>query len=371
MVLSEHQQSPKTEGASLVRSIAASYRPAEWWCDHLCNVLSENVKVERFPQASGGQSGYSWTDDLAKLLRDFDPGSSLYFGSREMLFSELPNLKYATAIYYDYFPHDMEGFWAAFLFDFVFVTSKKGLNHLASAGHRNVHWLPHGFDASLEYNQTLERIYDVGFVGTTILKTHAKRRALLTALARRYKMNDYTQPVFRNDLYRVYNQSKIVVNIPHLGGFNMRNFEAMACGALLMTEDLGSDQADLFQNGHHLVTYSSTEDLFGKIDFYLRNSDARQHIAGEGQKEVIAKHSYQHRARAFLRVVQANPSARGRSEDANIISRAYSSFYHRNHRLDLLLRLMRSPQNNLGTRFRICARFLRCFIAQLCRPAVP
>src|SRR5205823_881666 len=133
-----------------------------------------------------------------------------------------------------------------------------------------------------------EKVYDVGFVGSLELPaTRSERIDVLGRLERKYRLNDYRQPVFGDDMMRVYNMSRIVVNIPWANGLNMRTFEAMASGALLLTKT-AAGQPELFTDGMHLVTYRDSSDLIDKIDYYLQHDKERQDIACAGRTEVLA-----------------------------------------------------------------------------------
>ena len=86
----------------------------------------------------------------------------------------------------------------------------------------------------------------------------------------------------------------------------MRVFEAVACGSLLLTNDLTDNgQAELFQDGVHLATYREPEDLLDKLAYYLERDKVRERIAAAGRAEAIEKHTYRHRMERLLREVEA------------------------------------------------------------------
>ena len=87
---------------------------------------------------------------------------------------------------------------------------------------------------------------------------------------------------------------------------NMRVFEALASGSLLVTNDLSENgQAELFRDGVHLATYREAEDLLDKLAFYLSREPLREKIAAAGRAEVLAKHTYRHRMERVLREAEA------------------------------------------------------------------
>jgi hypothetical protein len=245
------------------------------------------------------------------------------------------------------------------LFDQVFTTMKDSVEVLRREGCRNVSWLPYGFDTSIRNEPEREKIYDVAFVGSLDLpNTKDERRDILGSLEGKYRLNDYRKPVFGDELIRTYNQARIVVNIPLrvAGGFNMRFFEAMASGALLLTKDLGYSRADLFQPGLHFVTYRDRADLMDKVEYYLRNDRERIGIAESGMTEVLSKHTYEHRATEVLQVMESGLCRNGRSPDVATENAALAVYYrYGRHSADLLADLAKSRGSSLTQRIRLSA----------------
>ena len=85
----------------------------------------------------------------------------------------------------------------------------------------------------------------------------------------------------------------------------MRVFEALACGSLLLTNDLDDNgQGDMFRDGTHLATYRDAHELMDKVGFYLARETVREQIAARGREEVLAKDTYRHRMELLLREVE-------------------------------------------------------------------
>jgi SAM-dependent methyltransferase len=94
----------------------------------------------------------------------------------------------------------------------------------------------------------------------------------------------------------------------------MRVFEALACGSLLITNDLADNgQSELFQSGVHLETYRDADEVIEKIRYYLTHEDTRERIAAAGRADVLATHTYRHRMETLLERVQgfSVPARRG------------------------------------------------------------
>jgi 2-polyprenyl-3-methyl-5-hydroxy-6-metoxy-1,4-benzoquinol methylase len=104
---------------------------------------------------------------------------------------------------------------------------------------------------------------------------------------------------------RTYSASRVVFNRSIANDVNMRVFEALACGSLLMTNDLGDNgQAEFFQDGVHLATYRDPEELLDKTAFYLSRDAVRERIAAAGREEALGRHTYRHRMTRLLQTVE-------------------------------------------------------------------
>jgi hypothetical protein len=307
----------------------------EWWFGHLATALARHLQVVECPMVRFNQPGHRVDADVSTLI-DANGHPSFYLGSSDQLFGGITELAMPTAIWSDYLPQAPAPVPAYFrLFDVVFYTQKDIGSALRHAGLSQAEWLPFAFDTNLRNDPDTERVYDVGFVGSLEQPaTRDERIHVLSCLERKYRLNDYRRPAFGDDMMRVYNRSRIAVNVPVPGGFNMRTFEAMASGALLMTKAVGNGQQDLFTDGVHFVTYRNSDDLLDKVDYFLRNDAERRGIAANGMREVMARHTYDHRAARVLEVMAEASPARARDRAARIS--AYAEFYDYLGRADLL-----------------------------------
>lgn len=81
----------------------------------------------------------------------------------------------------------------------------------------------------------------------------------------------------------------------------MRIFEAIGAGSLLLTNEIkGNGINDLLEFKMDYDTYSSSEDLLIKIDYYLNNETQRSEVATSGYKRIISSHKYSDRATEIL-----------------------------------------------------------------------
>lgn len=153
-----------------------------------------------------------------------------------------------------------------------------------------------------------QRRWDIAFVGSTTAQVYEKRRAILRAIRAHFAGRaavTLRAKVYVERLAALYADAKIVVNCAadFLRTINMRLFEGMGCGALVVT-DWVPDQERLFEDGKHYVIYRDVDDLLAKLDYYLARLDLAQQIATAGYRHAMARHTYEHRARELLEIIE-------------------------------------------------------------------
>lgn len=75
-------------------------------------------------------------------------------------------------------------------------------------------------------------------------------------------------------------------------GIPLRVLDIMACGGFVLS-NWQPEIAEYFEDGVEIVTYDSLDDGVRKIEYYLTHEDERRQIAGNGQRKVREKFSYQ------------------------------------------------------------------------------
>ena len=153
-----------------------------------------------------------------------------------------------------------------------------------------------------------ERKWDIAFAGNTSEGVYNRRRAILRAVREafsgRASMSLYAR-VYLHKLAALYGNAKIVLNCAAdgLSALNMRLFEGMGCGALVLT-DLVEHQDEIFEDGKHYAVYRDVDDLIAKLEYYLSHLDEAQRIAAEGRRHLLSRHTYEHRARELCAIVE-------------------------------------------------------------------
>ncbi len=197
-------------------------------------------------------------------------------------------------------------------FDYVFLAQEAHLDDFKREGIGNVAWLPLACSPELHDVPDQPRTIDVSFVGSLNDNTDPRRRRILEGVIERFP-NNAVGMQWTDQMARTYAQSKIVVNAAIKRDVNMRVFEALASGALLITDEADGLEA-LFIDGQHLVVYHNDDDLIDLIEYYLEHDDERERIAAAGRKLVYDRHTYDHRTDQLVRMVLEDTNKLGGME---------------------------------------------------------
>ena len=190
-------------------------------------------------------------------------------------------------------------------FDHVFLYHRNYLVHFSEHWADHVHWLPYACDLELFKPLGVERDLDVAFVGQP-MPTTTRRAMIIQQMAARYRINEQRY-YLREEIPSVYSRAKIVLNMPLADDLNFRTFEAMSCGALLLTQRVNNGQEVLFQEGVHYAAYANEQEMFEKVDHYLAHEADRASIAAVGLAEIRARHRLEQRIEQLLEKVTAAP----------------------------------------------------------------
>lgn len=187
-------------------------------------------------------------------------------------------------------------------FNLVVTTDEKGYKKRKKEGFNNVFLSQWGCNHFLYKKWNLPKIYDVSFVG----RCYGERKNFVNTL-KRQGINIATfgqgwesdNRVSQADLIKIYNQSKISLNISVASKEDKiqikgRDFEAPGCGSLLLTRD-AEEIAEYFVPGEEIITYQDVNDATEKIKYYLKNEDERERIAKNGYERIMRAHTIKKR----------------------------------------------------------------------------
>lgn len=189
-------------------------------------------------------------------------------------------------------------------FDHVFAAQRDGAQWLIEDGIEGAQWLPLACLPAVHRRHEVEKVHDVCFVGNLV---HGERERLIDLLRREFP-NTFVGQAYGDAMALEFSRSRIVFNRSVKNDVNMRVFEAVACGSLLVTNALtGNGQQELFRSGEHLVTYSTDVELLERVRYYLEHEDEREAIAACGMAHAHACHTYTHRMKHILEVAASAP----------------------------------------------------------------
>lgn len=142
----------------------------------------------------------------------------------------------------------------------------------------------------------LEKEYDVLLCGRDWERSVVFRKYALTKVA-------YRGPISFEETFKVYKSAKIILNLQNQNVYptqvTSRTFEILGAGGFQLTTRTPAVEK-LFTHRRHLVLSDAPAETLELVDYYLQNEQERQKIAMSGQEEVLAHHTYRHRAETFL-----------------------------------------------------------------------
>lgn len=117
----------------------------------------------------------------------------------------------------------------------------------------------------------------------------------------------YKGRAWGRDAFYAIASSKITINmhseIEPICADNMRLYEATGLGTFLIT-DWKQNLANLFEDGHELVSYRSDEECVEQIQYYLEHDEEREAIARAGQQRTLRDHTYYQRMKELVHIVE-------------------------------------------------------------------
>lgn len=211
-------------------------------------------------------------------------------------------------------------------YDYYFTNSKGSINEYKIKGLKNVFYLPVGCYPSVHRKlmDINHKKYDICFAGDW----GPKREEVLSSLALGFnvfifgpweKKKIKKDSVLANsiakdrcfspeEMVRIFNQSKIVLNIHSWfgkwdHGTNPRIFEANGCGAFQIC-DYKDEIPELYEPEKEIVLYKSIEELKEKLSFFLTREKERNDIAEKGFLKTINHHTYEHRLKEMFLIAK-------------------------------------------------------------------
>lgn len=205
----------------------------------------------------------------------------------------------------------INSFWQhpfAQIFDLVLTDQKPDAEILQQNG-VNAHWFPLAADTEIYKPSNQHKKYDISFVGSRNPSTRTKRENILSLLENHFDINIFSGDPFLSPLETasVYNQSHIVLNENLFPSVNLRLFETMACGTVVLTEENDIGLRDLFIDQKHILTYNS-DNLIEKTSEFLNKIFKLEQISQRSAQLIAEKHSMEKRATQLMELIEATPA---------------------------------------------------------------
>jgi len=155
-------------------------------------------------------------------------------------------------------------------------------------------FVPKGYDQTLLSYQRRERDIELAFIGSTKSVAYSGRKALLDELGRHENLL-VTKTKSGEEYADILNRIRFFVSADvGMGEYMIKNFEAMACGCVLLAYDHGEleNSALGFVDMENLVLYRGIDDLRKKLDVLRRDPAQATAIAEAGQRLVVQRYGF-------------------------------------------------------------------------------
>ncbi|MDB5104772.1 MAG: hypothetical protein JWP91_2461 [Fibrobacteres bacterium] len=190
------------------------------------------------------------------------------------------------------------------LFDAVFCAQRNQVGALAAYRtlQSPVTWLPLSFGGEPEFLPWEGRQIDVSFVGTLDAALNPARTALFDSL----RSGGRSIHAVQGDYQAVYRTSRAVINQSVHDDLNLRCFEAMGKGALLITDRITHSLEEIGIPGEDFLVYrpGDAADLETKIAWALAHPSEAGAMAKRGHDKVIREHRIRHRIARITEVLE-------------------------------------------------------------------
>jgi hypothetical protein len=225
-------------------------------------------------------------------------------GSMKYFPKGLENLKCKTAWYgidthMDYRKHLAIGR----LFDVSFIAQKEFTSQLLHDGLTNVYWLPLAFEQNLSCSFNSSKEYLISYVGSNNSNMHPLRYELIDAIKKNFNECFFGRAT-PLEMANIYSRSYMVFNKSINNDVNMRYFEAMGEGAVLLTDKaINNGVEELFQKNVHYLEYDSATELIDLIKRLKNDKNNLIEIGKKAKENVLTFHTYSNRAETILNII--------------------------------------------------------------------
>lgn len=155
-------------------------------------------------------------------------------------------------------------------------------------------FVPKGYDQTLLSDQGRERDIELAFVGSTNSVAYSGRKALLDELGQVEKLV-VTRTKSGEEYCDTLNRIQFFVSADvGMGEYMIKNFEAMACGCVLLAYDQGDaeNRALGLQDMHNVVFYRDIPQLRTKLAVLRSDPNLARRIAVKGRDLAVSQFGF-------------------------------------------------------------------------------
>lgn len=189
----------------------------------------------------------------------------------------------------------------------ILCTGKELSQKLRNEGY-DAQYFTKAYDSSFLKNLALERDIELGFIGSLRTGVYKYRKQFLEELSKKESLF-ITKTQAGDEYLNMLNRIKFFVSadIP-FGEYMIKNFEAMACGCVLLTWSQSDieNEAVGFIDMQNVVLFKTMDELQDKLHTLRNNPELCKEIAANGQKLVNEKHTWIDAGNKIIELLQAD-----------------------------------------------------------------
>jgi spore maturation protein CgeB len=187
----------------------------------------------------------------------------------------------------------------------VLVSSLHVQKRLCAEG-VDARFISKGYDQQFFANQQDVRDIEAAFLGSLKGHSYSERSDMIAAIAAGSSLY-IGRTETREEYLGLLNRIRIFISADvGMGEYMIKNFEAMACGCVLLAWSQGEeeDSALGFEDGKNVMLYRSVKEAIEKIDRLKANPELAERIARAGQAFVEQHYTFARVGRDLARAIE-------------------------------------------------------------------
>jgi hypothetical protein len=240
------------------------------------------------------------------------------------------------------------------LFDLALVCHPGYPEYFQEKGHPECMLFPHAVRRKYYEAPLPEKTLDLAMVGRLDGENYTYRRACMEVVNDLGIRTNETDKYYEYpEMAETYRSAKMGLNVSRddfLRDANLRCFEVMAGGALLLTPKPTELSQLGLKDETHFVGFESAQDLAEKIRYYLRHDDERKEIAEKGRMETLDRFTYDRWAKRLVERIDQGipPQAPARTMNEGESAELYIDYLSKRGKIDKTLQHLRRQRKDGG-----------------------